>query len=70
MKKWFPTIDKVEAGDGPLGAPELLIPQDLLYHLRCTGAELRYECAGLVCSESTVHCTLSPVSQVPARTNS
>lgn len=44
---------------------ELQLPQDLPSHLRCTGAELKSEHAGLACSNSTVQGTLSPVSQVP-----
>lgn len=58
-------MTRVEAGIGPLGGPELLPPQDLSSYLRCTGAELRSEHAGLVCSDSTVYRTLSPVSQAP-----
>lgn len=70
--KWYNLIKnnslqltRVEAGDGPLGGPELLLPQNLASYLRCTGAELRSEHAGLVCCDSTVYRTLSPVSQAP-----
>lgn len=41
MKKDSLQLTRVEAGDGPLGGPEFLLPQDLPSYLRCTSAELR-----------------------------